>query len=41
MGPGGGAEGGTIVATGTPEDLRANAGSLTGRYLDRHLGYGS
>ncbi len=41
MGPGGGSEGGTVVATGTPEDLRADPGSLTGRYLDRHLGYGS
>ncbi|MEU5155678.1 excinuclease ABC subunit UvrA [Glycomyces sp. NPDC021274] len=37
MGPGGGAEGGTVVATGTPEDLRADPSSLTGRYLDRHL----
>lgn len=40
MGPGGGTEGGTIVATGTPDDLRANPGSLTGRYLDHHLEYG-
>ncbi|THV35226.1 ATP-binding cassette domain-containing protein [Glycomyces buryatensis] len=40
MGPGGGADGGTIVATGTPDDLRGDQRSLTGRYLDRHLDYG-
>jgi excinuclease ABC subunit A len=40
MGPGGGSEGGTIVATGTPDDLRDNPASLTGRYLERHLEYG-
>ncbi|MFC3495772.1 excinuclease ABC subunit UvrA [Glycomyces rhizosphaerae] len=40
MGPGGGTEGGTIVATGTPENLRADPGSLTGRYLHRHLEHG-
>lgn len=33
MGPGGGASGGTIVATGTPADIAANPHSLTGRYL--------
>ena len=33
MGPGGGREGGRIVATGTPDAIRANRRSLTGRYL--------
>ncbi len=33
MGPGGGDAGGTIVAAGTPEDIRASAESITGRYL--------
>ena len=33
MGPGGGEEGGRIVAQGTPEELRACAESLTGRFL--------
>lgn len=33
MGPEGGAGGGTVVATGTPEDVAANAASYTGRYL--------
>ncbi len=33
MGPGGGIHGGRIVAVGTPEDLRASAESLTGKYL--------
>lgn len=33
MGPGGGSEGGRIVATGTPEELRASAESVTGRFL--------
>jgi excinuclease ABC subunit A len=33
MGPEGGAGGGTIVATGTPEDVAANPASYTGRYL--------
>ena len=33
MGPGGGKEGGRIVAEGTVEDLRACPESLTGRYL--------
>ncbi len=38
MGPGGGAAGGRIVATGTPEDVAADEASTTGRYLARHLG---
>ena len=33
MGPGGGKDGGTIVACGTPEDVKANERSITGRYL--------
>ncbi len=33
LGPEGGAGGGTIVATGTPEDVAANPASHTGRYL--------
>ena len=33
MGPGGGNEGGQIVAMGTPEEIRADRESITGRYL--------
>ena len=33
MGPGGGIEGGRIVAQGTPTDIAANEASVTGRYL--------
>ena len=33
MGPGGGAEGGTIVARGTPEQISECPQSLTGKYL--------
>ena len=33
MGPGGGAEGGRIVACGTPDDIRMNEESLTGKYI--------
>ena len=33
MGPEGGAGGGTVVATGTPEDVAANPASHTGQYL--------
>lgn len=33
MGPGGGASGGRIVATGTPADIAANPDSVTGRFL--------
>ena len=33
MGPGGGVHGGRIVACGTPEEIRANRESVTGRYL--------
>ncbi|MBP6375363.1 MAG: ATP-binding cassette domain-containing protein, partial [Giesbergeria sp.] len=37
MGPEGGAGGGTVVATGTPEQVAANPASYTGRYLARLL----
>lgn len=33
MGPGGGESGGRIVAAGTPEQITADANSVTGRYL--------
>ena len=33
MGPGGGEAGGRIVAAGTPQDIRDNSDSITGRYL--------
>lgn len=33
MGPGGGESGGRIVAVGTPEQIAADANSITGRYL--------
>lgn len=33
MGPGGGDAGGRIVAMGTPDDIRSNPNSVTGRFL--------
>ena len=33
MGPGGGEEGGRLVAAGTPAQIAANKDSVTGRYL--------
>ena len=33
MGPGGGDAGGRIVAMGTPDDIRKNLNSVTGRFL--------
>ena len=33
MGPGGGRDGGRVVATGTPRDIAANKSSVTGRFL--------
>ena len=33
MGPDGGRDGGTVVATGTVEDIRNNPNSITGRYI--------
>ncbi|ALG85473.1 hypothetical protein [Gordonia phthalatica] len=37
LGPGGGAAGGRIVASGTPEQIAASADSITGSYLAKHL----
>ncbi len=37
LGPNGGAGGGAVVATGTPEQVVACPGSLTGKYLARYL----
>jgi excinuclease ABC subunit A len=37
LGPGAGRLGGELVATGTPEAIRRNKGSLTGRYLSGSL----
>jgi excinuclease ABC subunit A len=37
LGPEGGAGGGQIVATGTPEDVAAEPRSYTGQYLAQHL----
>ncbi len=37
MGPGGGEQGGRIVATGTPVQVAACPMSITGRYLAREL----
>ena len=37
MGPGAGVHGGKVVAQGTPQDIIANAASLTGQYLAGHL----
>ena len=34
MGPEGGEGGGTVLATGTPEDIAAVSASYTGQYLD-------
>ena len=37
MGPEGGTEGGTVVITGTPEDVARHAKSHTGQYLRKYL----
>ena len=37
LGPSGGAGGGKVVATGTPEAVARNSKSLTGKYLRRYL----
>ncbi|MBP5707725.1 MAG: excinuclease ABC subunit A, partial [Alphaproteobacteria bacterium] len=37
LGPGGGINGGTVVATGTPEQVAACSQSLTGQYLKKYL----
>jgi len=33
MGPGGGSDGGYVIATGTPAELKSNMESIIGRYL--------
>jgi excinuclease ABC subunit A len=38
MGPGGGPDGGHIIAVGTPEDVARNPDSVTGPWLAEHLG---
>ncbi len=38
LGPEGGNRGGTIIATGTPEDVMAAGNSYTGTFLKRYLG---
>jgi len=37
LGPGGGEEGGSVVAVGTPEEVAECAESVTGRMLKAHL----
>ena len=37
IGPEGGDKGGTIVATGTPEEVADNPNSYTGHYIKREL----
>nr|MCU0330891.1 excinuclease ABC subunit UvrA [Candidatus Kapabacteria bacterium] len=37
LGPGGGREGGQIVATGTPEEVAKNKNSITARYIASEL----
>ena len=37
LGPEGGAGGGTVVATGTPEEVAEVAGSYTGQFLKKKL----
>jgi excinuclease ABC subunit A len=37
LGPEGGEKGGTIIATGTPEDISKNSKSYTGHYLKKML----
>ena len=37
MGPEGGAGGGRVIATGTPEQVAQNANSATGEYLKKLL----
>ena len=33
MGPGGGEDGGTIIACGTPDEIRCCSESITGRFI--------
>ncbi|WP_139906288.1 excinuclease ABC subunit UvrA [Clostridium thermarum] len=37
LGPEGGAKGGTVIATGTPEEISVNKNSYTGQYLKKML----
>ncbi|MGI6072470.1 MAG: excinuclease ABC subunit UvrA [Lachnospiraceae bacterium] len=37
LGPEGGDKGGTVIATGTPEEIAMNPDSFTGRFLQKHL----
>ena len=37
LGPGGGQDGGKIVATGTPQQVAGSSDSVTGEYLKGHL----
>ena len=37
LGPEGGSGGGTIVGTGTPEEIAQNKNSYTGQYLKKFL----
>ena len=37
LGPGGGANGGRVIAVGTPEQVADNSDSLTGKYLKKYL----
>jgi excinuclease ABC subunit A len=37
MGPEGGDRGGTVVATGTPEEVAKNKKSYTGAYVKKYL----
>lgn len=36
MGPGGGIQGGRIIAKGTPQEICRDKNSLTGKYLKRY-----
>jgi excinuclease ABC subunit A len=38
LGPGAGVHGGDVVAVGTPDEIKEETGSATGRYLQRPLG---
>jgi excinuclease ABC subunit A len=38
MGPGGGPEGGRILAVGPPQDVAQDPASVTGPWLAEHLG---
>ncbi len=38
MGPEGGIDGGTVIGTGTPEDIARNPKSYTGKYLRKYVG---